>query len=175
MRVRWGEDPARNRYTPDEETHMRIRKLFPLTFVAVALLPDWASGQIEPISNCVTCVYDCPVESDLPNGGETCRGAKKSGPLPIGFTNCIQGEEPCTCDVEDLGLCDPPQLSAAEQAAQLTETLAAIRAGESIPADGLFFYARRGADFVVRRKCGAVEMARVAIADIESAPVPGRG
>ena len=157
---------------------MRIRKLFPLTFVAVftvALLPDWAVGQIEPISNCVNCVRPCPFESDQRDGGRTCRGATKTGPLPVGFTNCIQGEEPCTCEAEDFGLCDPPQLSAAEQAAQLTETLAAIAAGESIPADGLFFYARRGADFVVRRKCGAVEMARVAIADVESAPVPGRG
>ena len=70
---------------------------------------------------------------------------------------------------------DPPQLSAPELDAQLTEVLAAIRVGESIPADGLFFYVRRGADFVVRRKCGAVEMARVAIAEVESAPVPGRG
>ena len=158
---------------------MKIRKLFPLTFVAVfavALLPDWAVGQIEPaVSDCVICVYDCPVDSDRHKGGETCRGAIKTGPLPVGFTNCIQGEVPCTCKTEKFGLCDIPQLSAAEQAAQLTETLAAITAGESIPADGLFFYARRGADFVVRRKCGAVEMARVAIADVESAPVPGRG
>lgn len=62
-----------------------------------------------------------------------------------------------------------------EQNAELTETLAAIRAGESIPADGPFFYARRGDDFVVRRKCGAAEVARVAIAEVKSAPIARAG
>jgi len=57
--------------------------------------------------------------------------------------------------------------SVEEEAAELTETLAAIRAGESIPADGLFFYVRRGANFVVTSKCGAAEVARVAIAEVE--------
>ena len=156
---------------------MRIRKLFPLTFVAVftvALLPDWAAGQDEPIvSNCMRCVYSCPFPSDEPGGGRTCRGEERG--FLLGFTNCKQSDEPCTCEAENFGVCFPPQLSAAEQAAELTETLAAIRAGESIRSDGLFFYARQGADFVVRRKCGAVEMARVAIADVESAPIPGRG
>jgi len=156
---------------------MTIRKLFPLVFVAVfgvALLPDWASGQIEPVvSDCVICVDECPFDSDQRNGGRTCRGANTS--LPVGNTNCEQGEEVCTCDTSGIGLCNAPQLSAVEQDARLTETLAAVRTGKSIPADGLFFYVRRGVDFVVRRKCDGVEMARVAIADVESAPVLGGG
>lgn len=75
-------------------------------------------------------------------------------------------EAPEPCREDDLR---------AELDEQLTETLAAIMAGESIPADGLFFHVRRGDDFVVRRKCGAAEVARVAIADIGSAPIRRAG
>lgn len=37
------------------------------------------------------------------------------------------------------------------------------------------FHVKRGDDFVVRRKCGAAEVARVAIAEVKSAPIRRAG
>ena len=125
--MRWGEDPARNKYTPDEETHHDTNPIHPF---------PW---------------------------------------LPIGLTECEQADV-CQCEAKKLGRCGGfLQLSAEEQDTRLKVTLAAIRTGESIPADGLFFYLRQGADFVVHRKCDAAEVARVAIADVESASILGVG
>ena len=157
---------------------MTIRKLFPVLFVAVFAVAAWtgeAAGQ--KVSSCMRC-GECPFESGESGGTEICMGAEPILPwFPVGHVDCTNGEETCTCDLgEDYGLCyELAQLSAEEQEAQLAETLASMRAGESIPADGLFFYVRKGTDFVVRRKCDATEVGRVAIADAGSAQIHGRG
>lgn len=44
-----------------------------------------------------------------------------------------------------------------------------------VPADRRSFHAKRGSEFVVGRRCDVAEAGRVAIAGVESAPVPGAG
>lgn len=139
---------------------MTIRTLLPLLFVAVAAMvlgPEKASAQCW---YCGTCVF--PPEVSNPR---MCNGYFTA---PIGFTNCTQGERACECFVSNFGFCSGPRNAAARaaEAVQLEETLAAIRARRPIPADGPFFYGRLDEDFVVRRKCDAAEVGRVAIADV---------
>ena len=156
---------------------MTIRKMFPVLFVAVMAVAMWPETASAQISSCMMCA-PCPFESNRPNLGEICRGADPILPwLPIGRIDCSNGEEFCTCDLgPDYGWCyDQAHLSAEEQGAKLAESLESMRTGETIPADGLFFYVRRGADYVVRRKCDAAEVARVAIADAGSAATLGGG
>lgn len=148
---------------------MTIRRLFPLLFVAVtatALGPERASAQ---------CWYcgECAFEPEVPDPG-MCIGYLTA---PIGYTNCSHGEKVCDCSVSNFGFCWGPRdaASTAAEEAQLEETLAAIRASRPIPADGPFFYARQGEDFVVRRKCDAVELARVAAADVGTRPERAAG
>ncbi len=143
---------------------MTPRHLFPLLLVAVAtavLGPERAAAQ---------CWYcgTCPFDPEVADPG-ICIGYTT---YPIGFTNCRHGEKVCDCEAENFGFCFRPRDAAATaaEAAQLEETLAAIRSGRPIPADGPFFYGRHGEDFVVRRKCDAVEMARVAVADVGTRP-----
>lgn len=158
-----------------ERPGMTIRRLAPvlsLTMFAVVLLPGRGFAQkTSGISSCLNC-GECAFESDQPDGGEMCIGVEAPRPfLPFGWGECSQGEEVCTCQLgEKLIWCyeQQTQLSPEEQDIRLAEVLAAIRFGRSIEADGLFFYVRRGTDFVVRRKCDAVEVARVAISEIES-------
>ncbi len=100
-------------------------------------------------------------------------------PFPlIGFRNCHQ-DAPCDCYMkpEDYGFCHLALTAAetAEYETELAETLAAIRANRSIPADGSFFYAKRGSEFVVRRKCDVAEVGRVAISEVEPVSVLGAG
>lgn len=150
---------------------MTIRKLFPLLLVAVAaavLVPERASAQL--CSYCDKCWW---------GGGRAGESCVMMFPSPvIGYRDCHQ-RAPCDCYLkpEDFGFCHIP-LGAAETAdyeAELAETLAAIRANTSIPADGRFFYAKRGSEFVVRRKCDVVEVARVAVSEVEPVPVLGAG
>ena len=148
---------------------MMIRKLFPLLLVAVAavvMLPGRASAQL--CSYCDECWWG--------EHGESCVMMFPS-PL-IGFRDCHQ-DAPCHCYLkpEDFGFCSVP-LGAAETAeyeTELAETLAAIRANRSVPADGSFFYAKHGSEFVVRRKCDVAEVGRVAISEVEPVPVLGAG
>lgn len=149
---------------------MTIRKLFPLLFVAVAaavLMPGKAAAQCW---RCDTCHW----ESDEPNP-KSCVGRIQG--FPFGFTNCNE-PAPCVCwlDPRDFGICAPWEAeTAAAETEQLEQTLAAIRAGRSISADGPFVYVRQGADYVVRRRCDAAEMGRVAVADVRPVPVVGAG
>ena len=141
---------------------MTIRNLFPLLFVAVAAValgPERAAAQCW---YCGPCAF--PPEVSDP---AMCYGYFTA---PIGFTNCSHGEAVCDCAVSNFGFCFGPRGSAATaaEATQLEETLAAIRARRPIPADGPFFFARRGDDFVVRRKCDAVEVGRVAVAEVRT-------
>lgn len=143
---------------------MTIRTLFSLLLVAVAaavLGPEKAAAQCW---YCGTCAF--PPEVSDPR---MCIGYTN---FPIGYTNCSHGEKVCDCSVSNFGFCLGPRDAAATAAeeAQLEETLAAIKSGRPIPADGPFFYGRRGEDYVVRRKCDAVEMARVAVADVGTRP-----
>ena len=143
---------------------MTIRNLFPLLLVAVAaavLGPEKAAAQCW---YCGTCAFD----PEVPNP-RMCIGYLTA---PIGFTNCSHGEKVCDCSVSNFGFCFGPRDAAATaaEAAELEVTLAAIRSGRPMPADGPFFYGKQGEDFVVRRKCDAVEMARVAVADVETRP-----
>lgn len=147
---------------------MTIRKLSPLLFVAVvavAMLPERASAQ---------CWYcdDCW-------WGEHGRSCVMIFPSPlIGFADCHQ-DAPCHCYtlLEDVGFCYASGTAAetAEYETELAETLAAIRANRSIPADGSFFYAKRGSEFVVRRKCDVAEVGRVAISEVEPVSVLAAG
>lgn len=160
---------------------MKIRNLFPLLLVAVAAvasLPDQMSAQVVWISDCYVC-GTCAWPSGRPDAGAMCMGRIPA--FGIGWKQCSQGEEICTCRTSQIGWCSGPCLPCGdpdEQTAELTEslvseTLAAIKAGESIPADGPYFYARRGAEFVVRRKCDAAEVVRVAVAKVASTPILG--
>jgi len=92
-------------------------------------------------------------------------------PSPVlGYLDCHQDAE-CECDSWNIAWCeDLRELAVGELEAELSETLAAIKANNSIPADGRFFYVKRGTEFVVRSKCDGAEMARLAIAEVESAP-----
>ena len=150
---------------------MTIRKLFPLLLVAVVAvvaMPERASAQ-----GCWIC-YKC-----VWGGGEVGKSCLLPIPQPlIGYRNCHQ-DAPCDCymKAEDFGFCHLP-LAAAEQAeyeTELAETLAAISANRTIPADGRFFYTKRGSEFVVRRKCDVAEVGRVAISEVEPVPVLGAG
>ena len=149
---------------------MTIRKLFPLLFVAVAaavLMPETASAQ------CWWCGV-CTWDSDERNP-KSCTG--RTHGFPVGFTNCHE-DAPCACrlDPRDFGICLPWEAeTAAAETEQLKKTLAAIRAGRSISADGPFVYLRQGADYVVRRRCDAAEVGRVAAADLRPVPVVGAG
>ena len=150
---------------------MTIRKLFPLLLVAAAalvLMPEKASAQCW---RCDTCHW----ESNERNP-KSCHGRTQG--FPLGYTNCNE-PAPCACwlDTRDFGICLLPWEggTAAAETEQLKETLAAIRAGRSISADGPFVYLRQGADYVVRRRCDAAEVGRVAIADIRPVPIVGAG
>ena len=66
-------------------------------------------------------------------------------------------------------------VAAAKLESELLETVSAIRAGESIPADGSFVYVSRGPDLVVRRRCDLAEFARVAIVELEPARILAGG
>ena len=139
---------------------MTTRKLFPLLFVAIAaaaLLPERASAQV--------CWYcgDCPFGS-----GEMCYGYSFHDEPILGYLNCGHPEF-CRCERSNPGLCWVIELGMDEGAEQeqLDETLAAIKAGRSIPADGPFFYVSSGRDLVVRRKCDAEEVARLAAAEVD--------
>ena len=147
---------------------MTIRRLLPLMLVALGatvFTPERASAQ---------CWYcdDCW----LGDKGETC---VLMIPFPlIGFTDCLQtGQCDCTTDVRDFGFCFSSDTAAetAEYETELAETMAAIRTSKSIPSDGSFFFARQGADFVIRRKCDVAEVGRVAVSEVESVPVAGAG
>ena len=151
---------------------MTIRKLFPLLFVAVAavvLAPEPASAQ------CWWC-DECNWGSHNSQDPSSCRGRIQGSPL--GYTNCHENA-PCVCrlDIRDYGFCLNPEAggTAAAESEELKETLAAIMAGRSISADGPFFYMRQGADYVVRRRCDAAEMGRVAVADIQPVSIVGAG
>ena len=110
-----------------------------------------------------------------------CSGLVESRTTPLtGRGDDAKGEEVCTCRTYRIGwcsgsclACDPDDETAQLTETDVNETLAAIKAGESIPADGPFFYVRRGAEFVLRRKCDAAEMVRVAAAEVESTPILG--
>lgn len=150
---------------------MKIRNLFPLLLVAVAAvgaMPERASAQ-----GCWIC-YKCQW-----GGGDVGKSCLLLIPFPvIGYRNCHQ-DAPCHCYTkpEDFGFCHLP-LGAAETAeyeTELAETLAAIRANRTIPADGSFFFAKRGSELVVRRKCDVAEVGRVAISEVEPVPVLGAG
>ena len=148
---------------------MKIRNLFPLLLVAmaaVATMPERASAQ-----GCWYC--------DACWWGEVGKSCVLMIPGPvIGFGNC-NARAPCDCymKAEDFGFCHLPLTAAetAEYETKLAETLAAIRANRTIPADGRFFYAKRGSEFVVRRKCDVAEVGRVAISEVEPVPVLGTG
>ena len=150
---------------------MTIRKLFPLLLVAVAavvLMPEAASAQ------CWWC-GGCNWESDEDWAPSSCHGRTQGSPM--GYTNCHE-DAPCSCRIwlAGWGVCLPWKFeTAAAETEQLKETLAAIRAGRSISADGPFVYLRQGADYVVRRRCDASEMARVAVADIRPVPIVAAG
>ena len=138
---------------------MTTRKLFPLLFVAIAaaaLLPERASAQL--------CWYcdECPFGS-----GDMCNGYSVNAQPILGYLNC-GGPEFCTCKRSNLGICWEIEAGMEEAAEkeQLDETLAAIKAGRSIPADGPFFYVSSGGDLVVRRKCNTEEVARLAAAEV---------
>lgn len=139
---------------------MTIRNLFPLLFVALAAA---ALGPEKAAAQCWYC-GECAFPPEVPNP-RMCYGYFTS---PVGLTNCIHGKKACDCVATAPGKCFDSDNAAATvtEADELEETLAAIRAGRPISANGLFFYARRGEDFVVRRKCDAVEMGRVAVAEV---------
>lgn len=139
---------------------MTIRKLFPLLFVAIAaaaLLPERASAQL--------CWY-CD-ECDWDPEGTICRGYSVNNSPIIGYLSC-SGPEFCTCQRKTPGICYVPEygMDEAAEREKLDESLAAIKAGRSIPADGPFFYVSSGGDLVVRRKCDTAEVARVAVAEV---------
>ena len=81
----------------------------------------------------------------------------------------------CRVEIRDYGFCLNPEAAgtAAAEAEQLKKTLAAIKAGRSVPADGPFVYLRKGTEYVVMRRCGAVEVGRVAVAEVP--PMHGVG
>ncbi len=85
----------------------------------------------------------------------------------------------CACRIwlRDLGFCGLGEIgeTAAAETDQLKKTLAAIKAGRSISADGPFVYLRQGADYVVRRRCDAEEIGRMAVADVQPVPIVGAG
>ena len=152
---------------------MTIRKLLPLLFLAMvvpAAMPERALAQGGQEGGCVTCTH-CAFAT----WGDMCR-LIFPGEIAVGWTNCAQRSF-CSCDLEDIWLCFPIQdaAAAAEQDELLASTMAAIGAGESIPADGPFFYLRRGAEFVIRRKCDAAEVGRVAVEDVEPEFIPAVG
>ncbi len=98
-------------------------------------------------------------------------------PTTMGWSNCLDYpyDDMCWCYTpgpygncwEDEG--EDPSVAAASAEAELMVTLAAIKAGDSIPVDGSFFYVGRGPDLVVRRKCDMTEVARVAVAEVRPA------
>jgi hypothetical protein len=149
---------------------MTIRKLFPLLFVAVAaavLMPETASAQCWSCGKCHWESHDSP----LPR---SCHGAIIMEPV-LGYINCDE-PAPCECHIwlKDLGMCGI-WANAAAETEEMKKTLAAIKAGRSLSADGPFVYLRQGADYVVRRRCDAAEVGRVAVVDVQPVPIVGAG
>ena len=148
---------------------MTIRKLFPLLLVAVAaaiLSPERGSAQEgEMCWKCDQCAFDPDPSSTM------CVGLPLNNNPVIGATRCSHPSF-CECRSRSIGFCFQPETAADSQTRQhlLEETLAAIRVGKSIPADGPFFYVRRGMNLVVRSKCDRTEAARVAVAEVARTP-----
>ena len=151
---------------------MRIRKLLPLLFLAAAIVvspPERVFAQ-DGQGGCAACTH-CA----FADWGNMCR-LIFPGEITVGSTNCVQREF-CSCYLEDIWFCFPSEdvAAAAEQGKLLASTVAAMQAGEAIPADGPFFYLRRGAEFVIRRKCDAAEVGRVAVEDVKPQFTPAVG
>ena len=144
---------------------MRIRNLILCLFAAmcvVAAATERASAQC----------WNCKPERCMWGSGSGC---VMDFPVTNGYDSCydfpVNGR--CSCFTgPDGGDCVPPpdgdpSLAAAKMEAELSETVVAIKAGQSIPAKGSFVYVSKGPDLVVRRRCDMAEVARVAIAEVE--------
>ena len=147
---------------------MTIRKLFPLLFAAVAaavLAPEGASAQ---------CWYcdDCCFGT-----GNMCHG-DLGAVTGDAFCHAIRVGPNCICGSNQPGRCFPDgdeQTAIVDEEGELTETIAALKAGKSIPADGFFFYVTRGDQLVIRRKCDVLEVARLEIAELEASTMMAGG
>ena len=139
---------------------MKTRSIFLWIFVAllaVTTSPKGASAQ------CWFCDTDCMWENEG-------IGCIMKIPTQMGWSNCLDYpfDGRCWCYTPGpYGNCW--EVTAANAEVELTEVLAAIKAGESIPVDGSFFYVRRGPDLVVRRRCDMSEVARVSLDEVRPA------
>ena len=87
---------------------MTTRRLFPLLFVAVAAaasLPNQTSAQNIWVSDCYVC-GTCAWPSGRPDAGAMCMGREPA--FGIGWHQCSQGEEVCTCRTYQIGFCSGP-------------------------------------------------------------------
>ena len=143
---------------------MTIRNLFPLLFVAVAavaLAPERASAQ---------CWYcgDLRVHAGSSRPGNVHTG---TSPPRSASRTVSTAKRRATAKAVNFGFCFGPRNAARHGSgsggARGRRWQPSEQAGRFRPS-GLFFYARRGEDFVVRRKCDAVEMGRVAVAEVET-------
>ena len=147
---------------------MRIRNLILCLFVAMFAVAAWTE---RASAQCWNCKPNACMWRDWG------RGCVMGFPKAAGYNDCIDYPvgNVCRCDTPEApGSCVPPQdedldVAAAKLESELLETVLAIRAGESIPADGSFVYVSRGPDLVVRRRCDLAEFARVAIVVVEPA------
>ena len=144
---------------------MRIRNLIPCLFILMCAV---AASAVRASAQCWTCE---PERCTWVGLGPGC---VMTFPATDGFGNCFDSPVCLSCHTEDKGNClatqdEDPNVAAAKMEAELSETVVAIKAGESIPADGSFVYVSSGPDLVVRRKCDMVAVARVANAEVQPA------
>ena len=149
---------------------MRIQNLILGLFVAMFAM---AASTERASAQCWSCKLDGCMWGDGP-------GCVMTFPSTDGFGNCIDSEDCDICYTEDEGNClatqdEDPNVAAAKMEAELSETVVAIKAGESVPAEGSFVYVSRGPDLVVRRRCDMAEVARVAIAEVQPARILAGG
>ena len=120
-------------------------------------------------SICWSCVNGC-------GGGWICDG--RGGGI-FGSNDCDVGDGPvgdrCHC-FPSGGVCEIQTTQAPEETRAMEErALAVLATGGTLPADGLFYYASRGDQLVLRRKCDGNLVGRVAVAEIGSRPVSAGG
>ena len=132
--------------------------------VAAACFANPLSAQLPPPGS--TACFECMPGCEEGNGGRLCDWA---GPGRLGGIECVVGSGPlpgnpfCFCTYKG-GICEGASDDENSLLAQ-RKALDAVRWGEELPADGLFYVATRGEDLIVRRKCGGEAIGRIVVAE----------
>lgn len=133
--------------------------LCPLVLVAIGV--SWSHAAAQERTKCWACgAVQCKADPDNTSYRgctEAKKGGRSCGPLPV--PEC---PAPDTCKLGP-GLC--PEVMALA-APERNRAIRSFERGGMLPADGAFYVAIQGDQLVLRQKCGAEALARMAARDV---------